>query len=55
MGREVGHSTLTSAEVKNAWSYTSAPPMRLNGVDRNIFTFSPYDKTQRQSEYYEET
>jgi len=50
-GREVGHSPPTSAEVMNAWSCISAPPIWLNGVDRNIFTFSSYDKTQRQSEY----
>jgi hypothetical protein len=26
------HSYLFSAEVKNAWSYTSSPPIRLLGV-----------------------
>jgi len=26
------HSPLYSAEVKNAWNYTSTPPIRLNGV-----------------------
>jgi hypothetical protein len=30
--READHSFLSSAEVKNAWSYTSAPPIRLHGV-----------------------
>ena len=29
----------SSAEGKNEWSYASAPPMRLNSVDREIFTF----------------
>jgi hypothetical protein len=31
-GREVDHSPPSSAEVKNAWSYTSTPPIRLHGV-----------------------
>jgi hypothetical protein len=31
-GREADHSSGSSAEVKNAWSYTSTPPMRLHGV-----------------------
>jgi hypothetical protein len=32
-GREADHSPpLSSAEVKSAWSYTSTPPIRLNGV-----------------------
>jgi hypothetical protein len=31
-GREADHSPPSSAEVKNAWSYTSIPPIRLNGV-----------------------
>jgi hypothetical protein len=31
-GRETDHSPLSSAEVKNAWSYTSTPPIRLHGV-----------------------
>jgi hypothetical protein len=30
--REVDHSPPCSAEVKNAWSYTSIPPVRLHGV-----------------------
>jgi hypothetical protein len=30
--RESDHSTPSSAEVKNAWSYTSTPPIRLHGV-----------------------
>jgi hypothetical protein len=28
----LSHSLGTSAEVKNAWSYTSIPPIRLHGV-----------------------
>jgi hypothetical protein len=30
--READHSPPFSAEVKNAWSYTSTPPIRLHGV-----------------------
>jgi hypothetical protein len=31
-GREADHLPPSSAEVKNAWSYTSIPPMCLHGV-----------------------
>jgi len=31
-GREADHSLPSSAEVKNAWSYTSTPPIHLHGV-----------------------
>jgi hypothetical protein len=31
-GRETDNSPPCSAEVKNAWSYTSTPPLRLHGV-----------------------
>jgi len=31
-GREAGHSAPSIAEVNNAWSYTSTPPVRLHGV-----------------------
>jgi hypothetical protein len=30
--READHSPPSSAEVKNAWSYTSTTPVRLHGV-----------------------
>ena len=30
-----------SIEVMNEWSYTSIPPMCLNGMDRDNFTFPP--------------
>jgi hypothetical protein len=36
--RNVHHSPPTSAEVKNAWSCTSTPPVYLHGVDRENFT-----------------
>jgi hypothetical protein len=32
LGREVDHSPLSGAEVKNAWSYISTPPIGLHGV-----------------------
>jgi hypothetical protein len=31
-GRETDHTPPTVAEVKNAWSYKFAPPIRLDGV-----------------------
>jgi hypothetical protein len=34
-GREADHTPPSSAEVKNAWSYTSTPPIRLHGLVLN--------------------
>jgi hypothetical protein len=31
-GHEADHSSPSSAEVKNAWSYASTSPMPLHGV-----------------------
>jgi len=31
-GREAEHSSLSSAEIKNAWRYTSTLPIRLHGM-----------------------
>jgi hypothetical protein len=31
-GRVANHSPPSSAEVKNAWSYTLTPPIHLHGV-----------------------
>jgi len=31
-GREADHSPPSSAEVKNAWRYTSIPPICVHGV-----------------------
>jgi hypothetical protein len=31
-GREADHSPPSSVEVKNAWNYTTTPPIRLHGV-----------------------
>ena len=39
-GREVNHSQPYSAEVKNGWSYSSIPLIRLQGVDSEKFTFN---------------
>jgi len=30
--READHLPLSTAEVKNTWSYTSNPPVRIHGV-----------------------
>jgi len=32
-GPEVDHSSPSSAEVKNGWSYTSSPPVGIHGAD----------------------
>jgi hypothetical protein len=37
-GNEVNHSPVSSAEVKNQWSYTSTQPVRFLGVDREDLT-----------------
>jgi hypothetical protein len=43
--READHSPPSSAEVKDEWSYSSTPPMRLHGIvlikkkQRGNFTF----------------
>jgi hypothetical protein len=37
-GREVNHSPPSSVEVKNDWTCTTAPPIRLHDVDRVNFT-----------------
>jgi hypothetical protein len=36
-GPEVNHLPPPSAEVKNEWSYTSAPPIRIHGTDRDKY------------------
>jgi len=35
LGREADHSPGSGTEVKNAWSYTSTPPIFLHGVVLN--------------------
>ena len=37
-GSETAQSPSSSAEVKNVWSCTSAPPICLEGVGRDQFT-----------------
>jgi hypothetical protein len=44
-GRDIEHLILSSAEVKNEWSYTSYPSTCLHGVDRNNFVFHTETKT----------
>jgi hypothetical protein len=39
LGREADHSSPSSAEVKNAWSYTSTHAIRFHGVVLS-FTFT---------------
>ena len=39
-GHEAGRSSLSSAEVKDEWSCTSAHCIRLRGLDRNSFAFT---------------
>ena len=36
--REANHSPPPGAEAGNEWSYTSAPPICLHGVDEDNFT-----------------
>lgn len=38
-GCAVNHSSLSSAEDKNEWSYISSPPAWLRSVDKENFTF----------------
>jgi len=38
-GRDVDQSPLFSIEVKDKWSYTSAPPIFFHGLDRYILYF----------------
>ena len=37
--REAGHTSLSSAEFKNAWSYASTAHMGRLGVNNGTFTF----------------
>ena len=38
LGREVSHLPPSNVEVKNEWSYTCSPPIRLHGVDKDNCT-----------------
>jgi len=41
-GRDAHHLSASTAEVKNEWSYTAFPPVRLHGADRDNFTSSTF-------------
>jgi hypothetical protein len=41
-GSEVYHWPPSSVNVQNEYSYMSAPPICLHGLDRNIFTLLPF-------------
>jgi hypothetical protein len=40
MERNVKHFRITNAEVKKEWSYTSTPPICLQGVEMENRTFT---------------
>jgi hypothetical protein len=40
--REVNHSSLYSAKIKTEYNYTSGPLVCLQGVQRDIFTFTDF-------------
>jgi hypothetical protein len=40
LGHNANHSLSSGAEFRNGWSYTSTPPIYVQGLDRNSFTFS---------------
>jgi hypothetical protein len=42
LGREVDHSSPISAEFKDGYSCTSAPPVRLDGLHMDNFAFYLY-------------
>ena len=39
--REINYSPAYGTELKNKWNYTSSPPIRFHGVQKENFTFSP--------------
>ena len=39
VGNEIDHSPPSGAEVKNEWSYTSAPPVCPHWIDKDVFFF----------------
>jgi len=39
--REINYSPASGTEVKNKWIYTSTPPIRFHGVQKENFTFFP--------------
>jgi hypothetical protein len=51
-GPELDHSLPSNAEVKNEWSCTSPPPIRLHGVDRDSFTFTYISPNGKSSGFH---
>ena len=47
-GRKADHSTPSTSEVKNEWTYTSIPPTCLHGVDkeRKVYVYVLQINTQ---------
>jgi hypothetical protein len=39
----------SGSKVKNDWSYTNTPPIRLHGVDRDNFNLYDYITTDKRS------
>jgi hypothetical protein len=46
--REVNHSPLPPAEIKNEWNFNSTSSIRLHGVDRYNFTFNFFQRVGAQ-------
>ena len=42
MARADGHSPASNAEVKNECSRTSAPPIRIHGMERDSLAFCSF-------------
>ena len=38
-GRDADYTHASTAEIKNEWSYTSTPPIRLDDVHSDHFSF----------------
>ena len=50
--REVNYIFPSSSEVKNDWSYTSAPLMRLHGVAKDQIYLSALPKIKKRKTDY---
>jgi hypothetical protein len=44
--REVDHSPPSSTEIKNAWRYTSTPPVRIRSVYGSAFQMTMFLRTE---------
>jgi hypothetical protein len=49
LGREADHSPPSSAEIKNAWSYTSIPQLKNRGDNSTFTLILKTSKKQRNS------